>query len=339
MSACAPRGVCALDRRRGAGRLVAGSTPPLTPLTPPPGLGASELYVVKSGEFEVLQRRRGVNLRVNTKRRGDTFGEVSLMYNCPRSATVAATQVGGRVGRWMGGEGGWGGEEEERRSRGQCGLGDAEEQVSPHAGGQGAASPPPPATQRPPTPRPHPPSAAALAGVGAGARGFQAVRPAGATERGEPAGALPQLGWVAAWGGVCVWVGWSCGCVGVCALGCEQQDGSQAPHPRPHPPTHPLKPPMQCPSWRRCLARSACGCWARSKSVSSPQGLWWCGRATRATTFTSSRCVWCLLVAGRGGQGGGDAARERPRALAPQPPMHACPPPPPPGPCTHTTPC
>jgi hypothetical protein len=41
------------------------------------GLAASELYVVKTGEFEVLQRRKGVNLRVNMKRRGDTFGEVS----------------------------------------------------------------------------------------------------------------------------------------------------------------------------------------------------------------------------------------------------------------------
>jgi cGMP-dependent protein kinase 2 len=56
------------------------------------GRGASELYVVKSGEFEVLQHRQNVNLRVNMKRRGETFGEVSLMYNCPRSATVAATQ-------------------------------------------------------------------------------------------------------------------------------------------------------------------------------------------------------------------------------------------------------
>ena len=55
------------------------------------GLGASELYVVKSGEFEVLERRQGINMRVNRKTRGDCFGEVSLMYSCPRSATVAAT--------------------------------------------------------------------------------------------------------------------------------------------------------------------------------------------------------------------------------------------------------
>ena len=55
------------------------------------GLAASELYVVKSGKFEVLERRKGVNMRVNVKERGDVFGEVSLLYNCPRTATVAAT--------------------------------------------------------------------------------------------------------------------------------------------------------------------------------------------------------------------------------------------------------
>lgn len=54
------------------------------------GLAANELYVVKQGEFEVLQRRKGVNIRVNMKRRGDIFGELSLLYNSPRSATVAA---------------------------------------------------------------------------------------------------------------------------------------------------------------------------------------------------------------------------------------------------------
>ncbi len=39
----------------------------------------------------MLQKRQGVNFRVNLKERGDCFGEVSLMYSCPRTATVAAT--------------------------------------------------------------------------------------------------------------------------------------------------------------------------------------------------------------------------------------------------------
>ncbi|GBF87745.1 cyclic nucleotide dependent kinase [Raphidocelis subcapitata] len=55
------------------------------------GAAATELYVVKEGKFEVLQKRQGVNFRVNLKQRGDCFGEVSLMYSCPRTATVAAT--------------------------------------------------------------------------------------------------------------------------------------------------------------------------------------------------------------------------------------------------------
>ena len=40
----------------------------------------------------MLERRQTVNFRVNMKQRGDMFGEVALMYNVPRSATVAATK-------------------------------------------------------------------------------------------------------------------------------------------------------------------------------------------------------------------------------------------------------
>lgn len=61
---------------------------------------------------QVLQKRQGVNFRVNLKERGDCFGEVSLMYSCPRTATVAATTdaavwvLDRDVFRWVGEVGG-----------------------------------------------------------------------------------------------------------------------------------------------------------------------------------------------------------------------------------------
>ena len=54
------------------------------------GAAASELYVVKSGDFEVLQKYKDVNVRENRKQVGDIFGEVALLYSVPRNATVVA---------------------------------------------------------------------------------------------------------------------------------------------------------------------------------------------------------------------------------------------------------
>ncbi|CAG9463429.1 unnamed protein product [Pedinophyceae sp. YPF-701] len=54
------------------------------------GSGAAELYVVKSGDFEILERRQGVNMRVAVKGAGDVVGDVALIYNTARGATVAA---------------------------------------------------------------------------------------------------------------------------------------------------------------------------------------------------------------------------------------------------------
>jgi cGMP-dependent protein kinase 2 len=50
-----------------------------------------ELGVTVAAVTQVLEKRKGVNMRVNVKEQGDVFGEVSLLYNCPRTATVAAT--------------------------------------------------------------------------------------------------------------------------------------------------------------------------------------------------------------------------------------------------------
>ena len=42
---------------------------------------SDEMYVVAYGEFEVLQKLKGVNIKVNQKGPGDIFGEVALFMN------------------------------------------------------------------------------------------------------------------------------------------------------------------------------------------------------------------------------------------------------------------
>lgn len=50
----------------------------------------SEMYLVSEGSFEVTERRHNVEVVVNHKKQGDIFGEISLMFQSPRAASVVA---------------------------------------------------------------------------------------------------------------------------------------------------------------------------------------------------------------------------------------------------------
>lgn len=50
----------------------------------------SELYLVYEGIFDVTENRHGVEVKVNHKARGAFFGEISLMFQSPRTASVVA---------------------------------------------------------------------------------------------------------------------------------------------------------------------------------------------------------------------------------------------------------
>ena len=54
----------------------------------------SELFLVQEGTFDVKCERNGVDVKVNAKTRGDIFGEIALMFESPRTASVVAASEG-----------------------------------------------------------------------------------------------------------------------------------------------------------------------------------------------------------------------------------------------------
>ena len=54
----------------------------------------SELFLVQEGTFDVKCERNGVEVKVNAKTRGDIFGEIALMFESPRTASVVAASEG-----------------------------------------------------------------------------------------------------------------------------------------------------------------------------------------------------------------------------------------------------
>ncbi len=52
------------------------------------------LYIVSEGEFDCFKLINGSNQYLKTYKKGEAFGELSLMYNAPRAATIIAKSSG-----------------------------------------------------------------------------------------------------------------------------------------------------------------------------------------------------------------------------------------------------
>lgn len=58
------------------------------------GENGDSLFLIERGEFDVLKKIKGVETKVFKYNNSGAFGELALMYNCPRAASVQATTEG-----------------------------------------------------------------------------------------------------------------------------------------------------------------------------------------------------------------------------------------------------
>ncbi len=61
--------------------------------SPPQGDDGDCLYVIENGVFhcKIARKDTGDEIVVKTCEPGDAFGELALLYNCPRAASVDST--------------------------------------------------------------------------------------------------------------------------------------------------------------------------------------------------------------------------------------------------------
>lgn len=58
------------------------------------GESGDALFIVDSGEYDCFKIINGKNKYLKTYQHGDAFGELALMYNAPRAATIVVKTPG-----------------------------------------------------------------------------------------------------------------------------------------------------------------------------------------------------------------------------------------------------